>query len=92
MKTITARHIADLEGRIAGMQSMVSALKHLASHCRGNDRPDCPILDGLAAHTRGCREPWRAALSGSSRHRAFLAREGRRFAVTNHELCGATSA
>ena len=48
VKTITARHIADLEGRIAEMQSMVSALKHLASHCRGNDRPDCPILDGLS--------------------------------------------
>jgi MerR family gold-responsive transcriptional activator of gol and ges genes len=47
VKAITAAHIDDLEARIAEMQGMVSALKHLASHCHGNDRPDCPILDEL---------------------------------------------
>jgi len=26
---------------------MSETLKHLASHCQGNDRPDCPILDAL---------------------------------------------
>src|SRR5919107_3283266 len=49
VKRITAAHIADLEARIAEMQGMVSALKHLASHCHGNDRPDCPILDSLGS-------------------------------------------
>ena len=48
IKQITTAHIADLEARIAEMQGMVSALKHLAQHCHGNDRPDCPILDDLA--------------------------------------------
>lgn len=48
VKRITATHIADLEARIAEMQGMVSALKHLASHCHGNDRPDCPILESLS--------------------------------------------
>jgi MerR family gold-responsive transcriptional activator of gol and ges genes len=47
VKKITAGHIADLEARIAEMQGMVDALKHLASNCHGNDRPDCPILDRL---------------------------------------------
>jgi MerR family copper efflux transcriptional regulator len=60
VKKITAAHIADLEVRIAGMQGMMKALKHLASHCHGNDRPDCPILDGLG----GVRE---AAPKGKSR-------------------------
>ncbi|HEY8382871.1 MAG TPA: Cu(I)-responsive transcriptional regulator [Microvirga sp.] len=47
VKAITARHIADLEARIAEMQGMVDTLKHLAAHCRGNHRPDCPILADL---------------------------------------------
>ena len=49
VKRITAAHIADLEVRIAEMQGMVNALKHLASHCHGNDRPDCPILNSLGS-------------------------------------------
>src|SRR3712207_1667298 len=48
VKSITSKHIADLEARIAEMQGMVDALKHLAVHCHGNDRPDCPILEDLA--------------------------------------------
>ncbi len=47
VKQITSAHIADLEARIAEMQGMVHALKHLASHCHGNERPDCPILADL---------------------------------------------
>ncbi len=27
---------------------MASALRYLANNCHGDDRPDCPILDGLA--------------------------------------------
>jgi len=53
VKRITARHIADLEARIAEMQGMVSALKHLAAHCHGNDRPDCPILEGIGGAAVG---------------------------------------
>jgi hypothetical protein len=42
---------------------MSRTLKHLASHCHGDDRPDCPILDDLAdpsAHPdRAAPEPAR---------------------------------
>jgi MerR family copper efflux transcriptional regulator len=55
VKAITAGHIADLEAKIAEMQGMVNALKHLASHCHGNDRPDCPILDDLGGGADGRR-------------------------------------
>jgi len=48
VKDLAERHIADLERKIAEMQSMVRTLKHLAHHCHGDDRPDCPILDDLA--------------------------------------------
>ena len=48
VKDLAERHIADLERKVAEMQSMVRTLKHLAHHCHGDDRPDCPILDDLA--------------------------------------------
>lgn len=48
VKAITAAHIADLEARIAEMKGMVAALTHLSDHCTGDERPHCPILDGLA--------------------------------------------
>lgn len=48
VKELATRHVADLERKIAEMQSMVRTLKHLAHHCHGDERPDCPILDDLA--------------------------------------------
>jgi MerR family copper efflux transcriptional regulator len=50
VKSIALDHVKDLNRRIAEMQSMRDALAHLASHCHGDNRPDCPILDGLAAN------------------------------------------
>lgn len=49
VKRLAQTHIADLQRRIDELQSMVQALQHLAHHCHGDDRPDCPILDGLLA-------------------------------------------
>lgn len=48
VKTIAEAHIAELETRIAELQSMVRTLGDLARSCHGNDRPDCPILEDLA--------------------------------------------
>jgi MerR family transcriptional regulator, copper efflux regulator len=50
VKSIALDHVRDLNRRIAEMESMRDALSHLASHCHGDQRPDCPILDGLAAN------------------------------------------
>jgi MerR family transcriptional regulator, copper efflux regulator len=30
------------------MQNLRRTLEHLVDHCRGDQRPDCPILDDLA--------------------------------------------
>ncbi|TDQ78829.1 MerR family transcriptional regulator [Dongia mobilis] len=48
VKKLALAHVAELEEKIAAMQEMAEALKHLAQHCHGDDRPDCPILEQLA--------------------------------------------
>jgi len=47
VKAIALRHIAALEEKAAALQAMSRTLKHLAAHCHGDERPDCPILDAL---------------------------------------------
>lgn len=47
VKAIAERQIADLDARIAEMRGMADTLRALAACCAGDDRPDCPILDGL---------------------------------------------
>ncbi|MGG1946788.1 Cu(I)-responsive transcriptional regulator [Trinickia sp. NRRL B-1857] len=49
VKTIALQHVADLERRIAELSEMRDTLTHLADHCHGDARPDCPILEGLAS-------------------------------------------
>jgi Cu(I)-responsive transcriptional regulator len=49
VKKLVERHAAQLRGRIAELQSMVEALEYLAHHCHGDERPECPILEDLAA-------------------------------------------
>jgi len=48
VKKLALTHVESLEAKIKEMQEMAGALKHLAQNCHGDDRPDCPILDGLA--------------------------------------------
>lgn len=49
VKKLATKHIDELEQKITELQSMVETLKHLAMNCHGDERPDCPILDELAA-------------------------------------------
>ncbi|ODU59256.1 MAG: Cu(I)-responsive transcriptional regulator [Comamonadaceae bacterium SCN 68-20] len=49
VKQIAQKHIANLSERIAAMQAMQRSLQALVGCCHGDDRPDCPILDDLAA-------------------------------------------
>jgi MerR family transcriptional regulator, copper efflux regulator len=48
VKQVAQAHVAQLQERIAQMQAMQRTLQHLAGHCQGNLRPECPILDDLA--------------------------------------------
>jgi Cu(I)-responsive transcriptional regulator len=48
VKAIAMKHVAELEQRIGELTAMRDTLAHLARHCHGDNRPDCPIIDGLA--------------------------------------------
>lgn len=47
VKRIAQAHVAELEARIAALESMKRTLERLASCCHGDQRPECPILEGL---------------------------------------------
>ena len=49
VKQIAQKHIDNLAERIAAMQAMQRSLQTLVGCCHGDERPDCPILDDLAA-------------------------------------------
>jgi Cu(I)-responsive transcriptional regulator len=47
VKSLVTAHLRELELRIAELQAMKTSLEHLAAHCHGDERPDCPILERL---------------------------------------------
>jgi Cu(I)-responsive transcriptional regulator len=51
VRRIAEKHAKDLQQRIEAMQAMQRTLGHLIHCCHGDERPDCPILDDLAAGT-----------------------------------------
>src|SRR3546814_3124882 len=48
VKALTSEHLKALDRKIAELKSMRITLADLVERCRGDDRPDCPILDDLA--------------------------------------------
>ena len=50
VKAIARGHIDELQAKIEELAEMRRTLEHLVSSCAGDDRPDCPILDGLSAN------------------------------------------
>ncbi|MCZ4348103.1 Cu(I)-responsive transcriptional regulator [Devosia neptuniae] len=49
VKSIALEHIRTLDEKARALQAMSKTLRHLADHCHGDDRPDCPIIEGFAA-------------------------------------------
>lgn len=47
VKRLAQGHVADLEKKIAGLQDMANTLNVLIKSCRGDSRPQCPILHRL---------------------------------------------
>jgi len=45
VKQVAQEHLGRIEQKISELQAMRRKLKDLISSCRGNHRPDCPILD-----------------------------------------------
>lgn len=47
VKQLVLAHTRELDARILELQEMKRSLETLAEHCHGDDRPECPILNGL---------------------------------------------
>jgi Cu(I)-responsive transcriptional regulator len=47
VKALAARHLDDIERRLADLQALAETLRHLVASCHGDKRPDCPILESL---------------------------------------------
>lgn len=50
VKNIAVKHQTELEKKLKEIQSMLNTINNLIEHCHGDERPDCPILDGLDCH------------------------------------------
>ncbi|MHB2210214.1 Cu(I)-responsive transcriptional regulator [Methylobacterium sp. CM6257] len=72
VKAIAQEQIADLRRRIAELEGMARTLERLAEACCGDGRPECPILDDLAAADHP-PEPQRRARGLSGRRSARAA-------------------
>ncbi len=49
VKRIALEQVEILERKAREIEAMAATLRHLAKSCHGDDRPDCPILEGLAS-------------------------------------------
>ena len=47
VKKLALSRVEELRQRLAVLEGMCRTLEQLADSCHGDDRPDCPILDGL---------------------------------------------
>ncbi len=52
VRRVAAGHLERIDRKIAELQAMRAALAELVARCHGDDRPDCPILAGLAGAGR----------------------------------------
>lgn len=50
VQEIAKARLITIDQKLEEMQSLKRTLEHLVTHCSGDDKPDCPILDELAGH------------------------------------------
>jgi MerR family copper efflux transcriptional regulator len=74
VKALAQVHIEELEQKAQELLAMKSTLEHLVRCCRGDDRPECPIIDSLAG--REGPQPQGAKVNGQARTSGL--RPGRR--------------
>jgi len=48
VKALTLEKISEIDIKLLELKDLKSQLRFLANNCKGNDRPDCPILDALS--------------------------------------------
>lgn len=52
VKAIVKTKLTEIDCKIAELEGLRATLRHLARHCHGDSRPDCPIIDDLAGEAR----------------------------------------
>ena len=72
VKRLALANVAALDAKARALTAMSRTLRHLAAHCHGDGRPDCPILDDLAAPAK--RYASRRASSVAARSRLVASR------------------
>ena len=48
VKALTLEKISEINVKLLELKDLKKQLSFLADNCKGNDRPDCPILDALS--------------------------------------------
>lgn len=48
VKSLALGHVERLKAKQVELSQMIDTLETLARDCHGDDRPDCPIIEGLA--------------------------------------------
>lgn len=54
VKKIALNKLDDIDTRLIELQELKQELEALANACDGDDRPNCPIIDGLAKRSIEC--------------------------------------
>lgn len=49
VRRLAAKHLAEVDRKIADLQVLAATLQSLVGLCHGDQRPDCPILEDLAS-------------------------------------------
>ena len=48
VKALTLDKISEIDAKLIELNDLRQQLSFLANNCKGNDRPECPILDALS--------------------------------------------
>lgn len=75
VKALAQGHLDDLQTKIDEIQAMKTALEHLVHCCHGDERPDCPILQGLES---GAPQSAKASGASTLQARKTAGRDGHR--------------
>lgn len=54
VKALATAKIAEIDEKLARLAGLKATLQHLADHCHGDHRPDCPILEELSSGGTCC--------------------------------------
>ena len=52
VKAIAKTKLGEIDRKLAELTELRNALRHLVQTCHGDDRPDCPIIEGLSGKGR----------------------------------------